>query len=37
MDSRILRFPLSTPHPLTTAKTIREKNICNISQIGLYL
>ena len=28
VDSRILRFPLSTPHPLTTAKTIREKNIC---------
>ena len=35
--SRILRFPLSTPHPLTTAKTIREKNTCNISQICLYL
>ena len=34
---KALRFPLSTPHPLTTAKTIREKNICNISQIGLYL
>ena len=26
--NRILRFPLSTPHPLITTKTIREKNIC---------
>ena len=32
VNSRIFALPLSTPHPLTTAKTIREKNSCNISK-----